>query len=71
VRQCAARVLDVGAAYGHLLDLYREKGAECAGIEIVDWLRDRLHEKGCAVFKTAGEIPDSGLLLSRMRRVRF
>lgn len=58
VRQRATRVLDVGAAYGYLLDLYRQQGAECAGIEIVDWLRNRLHEKGCDAFKTAAEIPD-------------
>jgi SAM-dependent methyltransferase len=51
------RVLDVGAAYGHLLDLFRERGALCAGIEIVGWLRDRLHERGYAAYRAAQEVP--------------
>ena len=55
------RILDVGAAYGHLLDLYRQKGAECAGIEIVDWLRDRLREKGFRAFKSVGQIPEGAV----------
>ncbi|MBI5868774.1 MAG: class I SAM-dependent methyltransferase [candidate division Zixibacteria bacterium] len=51
------RVLDIGVAYGHLIELYRETGAECTALEIVDQLRERLLAKGYAAYKTALEIP--------------
>ena len=51
------QVLDIGAAYGHLIDLYSETGAECAAVELVDQLRERLLAKGYAAYKTPQEIP--------------
>jgi len=51
------RVLDVGVAYGHLLELYHEAGAKCAAVEIVDRLRDRLSARGYEAYRSAQDIP--------------
>jgi 2-polyprenyl-3-methyl-5-hydroxy-6-metoxy-1,4-benzoquinol methylase len=51
------RVLDVGVAYGHLLDLYHAEGATCAAIEIVDFLRERLRDRGYDAYETVQDIP--------------
>lgn len=51
------RALDVGVAYGHLLELYREAGARCAAVETVDLWRNRLIERGYEAYKSAREIP--------------
>jgi len=53
------RILDIGCAYGHLLDRAGAKGAVTAGVELVDTLRDRLPSRGHAAYRTVAEIPES------------
>jgi SAM-dependent methyltransferase len=51
-----ARILDVGTAYGHFLELLNERGAIPEGVEIVAALRARGAERGLVVHD---RIPDS------------
>ncbi len=53
------QVLDVGPAYGHLLDIFRKKGADGSAIEIVDRLSAKLRERGITTYRSAGQIPDN------------
>jgi hypothetical protein len=43
------RALDIGIAYGIMMDLLREEGAEPEGVEIVEALRDAVRERGFVV----------------------
>jgi 2-polyprenyl-3-methyl-5-hydroxy-6-metoxy-1,4-benzoquinol methylase len=54
------RVLDVGCAYGHLLDLFSQLNCHCTGVELVDELRDRLNSAAkYKVYKDIRDLPAS------------
>lgn len=51
-------VLDVGCAYGHLLEVFRDLGFRGTGIEPVDWLRARLNREGeFKAYRTVDDLP--------------
>lgn len=52
------RILDIGAAYGHLIDAYRSAGVRrIDAIEIVEPLRRALESKGIDAFRDPSDIP--------------
>ncbi len=56
-----ARVLDVGASYGHMIDQYRERGTTCTAIEISTPGRTALREKNVETFTSAEELPSGAM----------
>lgn len=51
-----SRLLDVGCAYGHLLDVARAAGVQATGIEIVERLRERAIARGHTVHGSIEQI---------------
>lgn len=50
-------ILDIGCSYGHLLEIFRETGAQCFGVEPVEHLRERLIPD-FTIYEDIQEIPD-------------
>jgi SAM-dependent methyltransferase len=48
-------LLDFGCSYGHLMDIAARRGLTCAGVEVVDQLRERLRPR-YAMYKTLEEV---------------
>jgi SAM-dependent methyltransferase len=55
----ARSMLDVGAAYGHLIRVARSRGHDAAGVEIVDRLREKIDAMGARSWSSLSEATGS------------
>jgi len=54
-------ILDVGCAYGHLMEVFAKEGCRCTGVEPVAGPRELLHRRGAfAVMPSIEAVPDRG-----------